>query len=514
MSSTGAPVTRQPPQKRAPLVIRWPAIWALAVAVAVGAVSGVYPLLGLLVGIAIIALVTIRKRPDSVAVLAIAVIYSNAVVILAQRGTVPTTAGALLIAALVVPLGRRVLVDRELPTAPPSMSVAAVFAAVLCASSLTALVPAVAISSAVASLTQGILLYALAAMAVVETWSIGRVADALIIVGAGLGLLSVIQHVTGDYSNTFFGFAGVSDAAVHGSTTAAVDLQPRLNGNIGETNRYGQVLGVLLPLVAARAVSVRPLVIRVLYSIAGALIGGGIVFTYSRGTAVALVAALVTVTAMRWVKVRWLLLAVVAAMVVAVSTPGYADRLSSLTGITGATALEGSNNAADNAVRGRTTEVLSALLAYADHPVLGVGPGVFPLVYPQYAAQVGIRPRLEEREAHNLFAGIAAETGTVGLVTFVLLLLRVLTALAEAARRWAGLDRTRMMMARGFFGAVLVYCYSGMFLHLSYVRYFWLLIGLAAATARLPGAQVRALPGWFPRLGRRSPGLHVPAAGG
>jgi putative inorganic carbon (HCO3(-)) transporter len=320
-----------------------------------------------------------------------------------------------------------------------------------------------------------------------------------------LGALSVVQTLTGDYTNTFYGFAGVSNATVSATGSPGAATQMRLNGNIGETNRYGQVLAVLLPLAAVRMASTSSVLVRVLAGVAALLIGGGIVFTFSRGTAAALVGVLVTLVVMRWVRLRWLVGGLVVGLVVALSTPAYAERLASFTTILGATQQAGSSEAADNAVRGRTTEVLSAVLAFADHPVLGVGPGAFPVVYPHYAAEVGIRPRLEEREAHNLYAGIAAETGLLGLVPFVLLLWRLLSGLSRAAAQWWPEDRARALLARGFFASVLVYAYSGMFLHLSYVRYFWLLMGLAAVAARVPGSGRRPLPGAWSRRGPRAP---------
>jgi putative inorganic carbon (hco3(-)) transporter len=465
----------------------------LGCAIAIGAGAALSPYLGLAAAVVLIGLLVLRWWPDAVAALAIATIYSNAVVIGVQRGTVPSAAAALLIAALAFPILRTAWLDRRVAAPPASLWLVLIFAAVQCLSTLFSFAPDVAQAETITSLSQGILVYVLVAYAVVGTRSLVSVVNAVLFVGAALGALSIVQHLTGDYTNTFYGFAQISNALVPGGSTAGADLQPRLAGNIGETNRYGQVLAVLLPLVAARAATTRSILVRVLTIVAGLLIGGGVVFTYSRGAAVALAATMLTLTAMRWVRARWLVGAVVAVVVVALLTPGYADRLNTLSSVTGATALKGSNNAADNAVRGRTTEVLSAILAFADHPVLGVGPGVFPLVSPRYSEEVGIRPRLQEREAHNLFAGIAAETGVLGIGSFLFLLVRILTSLMAAARQWAALDRGRQVLARGFFAAVLVYIYSGMFLHLSYVRYFWLLLGLAAAAARLPGDETRLL---------------------
>jgi putative inorganic carbon (hco3(-)) transporter len=477
------------PHHRGSPVVRF---LTVVIGVALGMLVAFVPPAGIAIAVLLGLLVLMQRWRDSIPVLTIALIYSNAVVILAQRGTVPTSAGALLLGALAFTVLRDVVQTRSRPVGPPGLPLVLLFGGVQCVSSLLSVAPALSQSEVISSLTQGILLFVLVGYAVVRTRTLMSIVNALLVVGAVLGTLSVIQHLTGDYTNTFYGFAGVSNAVVPGGVSpTGVTQQPRLNGNIGETNRYGQVLAVLLPLAAARIAIARSVLLRLLTVVAAAAIGGGIVFTYSRGTAVAVVATLVTLVVMRWVRLRWLVSGVALVLVVALSTPGYAERLSSVTSILGATQQAGSSKAADNAVRGRTTEVFSALLAFADHPVLGVGPGAFPVVYPQYAAQVGIRPRLEEREAHNLYAGIAAETGVLGLIPFLLLLWRLLTGLARAAREWAPVNRSRALLARGFFASVLIYAYSGMFLHLSNVRYFWLLMGLSAACARLPGVPRR-----------------------
>lgn len=477
---------------------------------ALGALAAVSPPAGVGAALVLGLLLMLRRWHDAVPVLAVALIYSNAVVILAQSGTVPTSAAALLLGALAFSVVRDVVQTRALPPGLPGLPLVLIFAAMQCFSCLFSVAPTVAQAEVYGSLTEGIAVFVLVGYAVVGGRTLMSIVNALLLIGAVLGALSLIQSLTGDYTNTFFGFAGVSNADVGAPGASAAEVQMRLNGNVGETNRYAQVLAVLLPLAAVRFATTRSILVKVLTVVAAALITGGIVFTFSRGAAAALVGVLVTLVVMRWVKLRWLVGGLLVGLLVALSTPAYAERLASFTTILGATEQAGSSEAADNAVRGRATEVISAVLVFADRPVLGVGPGVFPVVSPKYAQEVGIRPRLEERQAHNLYAGIAAETGLLGLVPFLLLFWRLLSGLSRAAAQWWSLDRTQALLARGFFAAVLVYAYSGMFLHLSYVRYFWVLVGLAAAAARLPDSVRRPLPAWWARRWAKPP---APVAG-
>ena len=53
----------------------------------------------------------------------------------------------------------------------------------------------------------------------------------------------------------------------------------------------------------------------------------------------------------------------------------------------------------DGAVLSRATEGIAALLVFADHPLIGVGPGRFPSYYRLYADDIGIRALNADRQS-------------------------------------------------------------------------------------------------------------------
>ncbi|MCB0088436.1 MAG: hypothetical protein KDE54_11030, partial [Caldilineaceae bacterium] len=57
--------------------------------------------------------------------------------------------------------------------------------------------------------------------------------------------------------------------------------------------------------------------------------------------------------------------------------------------------------------------------------------------------------------------------------------------LVKLRRRWQDSQPVIGYTASGFILAITVYMLTAIFLHLSYMRYFWLLMGLAAAAVRL-----------------------------
>ena len=91
--------------------------------------------------------------------------------------------------------------------------------------------------------------------------------------------------------------------------------------------------------------------------------------------------------------------------------------------------------------------------------------------------------RAADRQAHNLYLETLAETGILGFITFMGAVIATFIQLARA--RAAALVRRPDLaaMATGFLLALFAYMATGIFLHLSYARYFWLILALAGATA-------------------------------
>jgi O-antigen ligase len=187
--------------------------------------------------------------------------------------------------------------------------------------------------------------------------------------------------------------------------------------------------------------------------------------------------------ALRYVGWRQVVAVALGAALLLTVFPTYSARLLTIESITGATSTGGELNGADDSIRSRANEMLAAALAFADHPIIGTGPGLFPSYYPRYAAQIGIKVEHSDRQAHNLYLGVAAELGIVGLALFLAIIWVVLRDLVRARRRWLASRPDIANLATGFALAIVAYLASGLFLHLAFERYYWLLIGLAAATA-------------------------------
>jgi len=176
------------------------------------------------------------------------------------------------------------------------------------------------------------------------------------------------------------------------------------------------------------------------------------------------------------------MVAVAALTVLALLIPflpaNYQDRFSSLTAF-------GSQNGIyqDTSLRGRSSEMLTGLAMFAEHPILGVGAANYYNNYQRYAQLVGIEFRATARDPHSLYIQLLAETGILGTVTFLGMLYFLFDALNKACR---AIERSRHLhdwlpWINAIRLALLSYLLTSIFLHNAFFRYFWILVAMALA---------------------------------
>ena len=427
------------------------------------------------------------KHPAVLATLAFVVgFYLNVPVVVAGAVGLPTGNAAAFALLLAVPVVLALVVGRRPLVVTPALALMVAWLVVLVASSIAAAAEGSdGGPSAIATfLTEGLLLYLLVVNAVRSAETMRAVIWGLLIAGGAMGAISVWQEATHAYHQTLLGFAQVNDQAFKvGDTVSGKLLRPRLSGPIGEQNRYAQVLLVLVPLAVSRIRAERHLALRSLAAALGGLILAGVVLSFSRGAAVALVVLAVAMVIVGFIRLRHLLATGLALAVLVVAVvPEYALRVRSLGAADTATAQD---SRADAAIRGRATENLAAFATFRDRPFLGAGPGGFFRRYSQEEAnKLDMRFLGKNRRAHNMYLEIAADTGIVGLVAFLAIVGATLAQLRHVARLWAALGREDLVvLAQAFLLALVAYLASAAFLQLSYQRYFWFLLALANATA-------------------------------
>jgi O-antigen ligase len=331
-----------------------------------------------------------------------------------------------------------------------------------------------------------------------------RTAWVLVLVGALLGTISMYQVLTSSYGFEFGGFGRIKFAHIVGSLH-----EPRIAGPVGDPNFYAQVLVMLVPIALYRLwgeASIR-LKVAAAYALAATILA--LVFTYSRGGALALGVVLV-LGVIQQKKLNHLLLGLlVLAPLIFFIPEQFEGRLSTLDQL-----IPGRSEAtlhSDSSFRQRTLLMRSAWGMFADHPFLGVGAGNYSEHYEEYAAQVGSTVSSYEnfgmpRLPHSLYLQVAAETGVVGLVVFMAIIIATLLKFRSAHRLFKAAGDLRsssivFSLALGFIG----YLTTSLFLHGDYMRYFWLLVALAMAAKHIAQnnhrvAAERGEPETCPRL--------------
>lgn len=485
IADTGRVSTRTSGPSRDQVIIGM-AVLTILGSIAAGIAAADAPLLVVAAASAAFLGVAIILYPDVATLTTIAVLYSNAAVVAVRFHGVPLFLAAFVPLLLVVPLARDLIVRRLPVVAPPTAPWMIVLLFIHIVSALFSADLTRSWDAVVVFIVEGFGLYFLVLNVIRTPSMLRQVTWVLILVGLLISIPSIHQDLTNNYDNLYLGFAQPADATFRtGETTIVGDvLQRRLTGPIGETNRFAQVLLMLVPLGIFRFIDERSAFLRGVAAISTTLITVGVVLTFSRGAAVGLLALVVAVAALRLVRARHLIGIVLALALVLAAFPQYTVRLGTL-GEIGALAGEDVNRGAvGGAVLSRVTETLAAGLVIVDHPLIGVGPDMFNIYYEEYAEDVGLLVRQDAfREAHNLYLGIGAELGIPGLIVFMIVFLVTARMLLRARR--ASIDRRPDLerLATPFLLSLMTYAVTGMFLQLSYARFFWLILAVATAAA-------------------------------
>lgn len=300
----------------------------------------------------------------------------------------------------------------------------------------------------------------------------------------------------------------VLGAIVAGATVAAISaiVAPpppesadfgRATGTVGDANELAAALLVGLAIAVAFAVNRHfsaPL--RALAGIAAALCLTGILVSLSRGGLIGVAAALVIAVAVggRW---RRRVLALCGSL--AALAAGYYAFFASLPAQERVLNVGGGNGT------GRLELWTVALRMIAAHPLNGVGTGQFPISSVHYL----LRPGLFETGAfilstpkvtHNTYLNVVAELGIVGGALFVAILIFCLGCMLLAVKRVreAGDERMEILL-RGLVVGIGGYLVALMFISENTAKLLWILLAL--------GPVLLAISSSRENYGRESVGL-------
>lgn len=444
-----------------------------------------------LVALAIVAVccgLAFLRWPDLTTLAAIGLIYSNLPVVAVRFHGAPAFLPAAALGLFAWPFVYRIVCRQETVRFLSAAPYVLAFAGVQLLGALNARDPDIAFANFISFLLEGAAVYFLVTNLIRTRRQALAVFGVLAACAILMGGFPLLKQVVGDAETTFGGLAQ-TDSEFRAAEDAVVGVvrQQRASGTIGEQNRYAQFMILLAPIGICLFSISRSQAARwfALTATLAALLGFALAF--SRGAAVGLVLAFLIAIWLKMVDRKQIKLVLLGAGLVLLILPQYATRLASLGSLVGAGSQSTAGlGAADGAIRGRLTEMGAALLAFRDRPLVGVGPGMFGQHSQQYGQIIGLRSLGAGRQAHSMPLDIAAEHGILGLLAIVAALTVVLASLLRGRRaaRASG-DTVGAHFSSGIALALILYLTTGLFLHLSYIRYFWLLIALADAVGRI-----------------------------
>lgn len=375
-------------------------------------------------------------------------------------------------------------------------------------------------------LLEGAAIYFLVVNVVRKYATLRRATWALLLAGSLMGGLSVFQHVTHTQDNNYGGlamlgaeldfnpigresahsFSDESNFHPEGATSLTLGAQFRSAGPIGEPNRYAQVLVVLLPLAALRFRRERSRALRWLALVSAALIFGGLILTFSRGAMLTAVFIFGLLVYFRFIRPLPMVVAALSlSLLVLALDPQAALRFVSLGGVKSLLAnrtsgykepTQSQTGIPDTSVVRRYVLNVAAWRVFLDHPILGVGPGHFAEYYSMpYSNRVGLIEQLKKYRGHNLYFETLAETGILGLASFLAIIAAIMHGLWRIWKRLQQEGSELADTAIAFFLCLVAYLISAVFAHLSYQRYFWLLMALSSAAINILGRLEQETPG-------------------
>ncbi|MEO1163855.1 MAG: O-antigen ligase family protein [Chloroflexota bacterium] len=291
-----------------------------------------------------------------------------------------------------------------------------------------------------------------------------------------LSLLTAYQAVTGNYEQEFFGLAQAPFHQIVGEFDSA-----RPTGPVADPNFYAMLLLMVVPIGVYRVYGEKDILLRAIAAIATGLIMLAIILTYSRTAFIMMIAVAGLIALERKYNIYTLGLLAVSAVTIAIPflPSGFMERLATMGQLariaTDPTAIT------EASLRGRTSQVLAALYMVRDYPILGVGYDNYPDYYLEFSAPLGLDNRLEARDTHNLFLESLAETGIIGFGAFMTMLGMIIWLLQKRKQLMEEIGRVDLSMwLSGVQFGLIAYLLTSMALHDDYIRYFRLILALAA----------------------------------
>lgn len=466
------------------------------------------PLVALAAGALAVLSFAVVASPDLATFTVVFILYSNLAVVATRFHGVPKVLAAVFPLLLGVPLIRDLVLRRRRIIVTPALPLLLLFLGVQILGMAFSRDLEVTKTGVLELAFEGLLIYFLITNVVRTPGTLRLAAWALLAAGVLSAVVPCYQQLTDTPHRSYGGLGQMSDAGFRtGEVTSRGEVrQFRLAGPIGEQNRYAQNMLMLLCVGLFVFLGESRRKLRLAALVSTLLVGCGFLLSFSRGAAVAFVIVMMGMVLLRTITLRQLGGLLLLAAIGLAALPQYRARMMTLFDTARIATESGvASEELDSSMKRRLTEMLAAGAVFVDHPLVGVGPGMFKYYSAEYGNRLGLRRITETRRAHSLYLEIAAESGVLGLLSFFSAVLVTLYRLVVSRRRLlrkppgespeAEQERLRLAaLSTGFLLALVAYLASGLFLHMAYIRFFYLMLALGGAAAGIAWTRTAPTP--------------------
>ncbi len=247
----------------------------------------------------------------------------------------------------------------------------------------------------------------------------------------------------------------------------------RITGTSIDPNDYAMHIVIVFPIVIALLLNSRNVFLKVFLMLTAVILILNIAFTYSRGGVAGFFVISFLIIAKGGFSAKFKgAVAIFLLLAIVIGLPfipqKYWNRLESMT------------NLNDPSLTNRFESWNGGLRMMRQHPVKGVGLGVFQYEYSEIAhTEPGYKVKIP-RFAHNSYIQVGAETGILGLVFFIGLIFLSVKSLFSSAKIFQGKDRYDLCNLSRFLAvSIFGYMVCGMFLTQAFLTIFWIIAPLS-----------------------------------
>lgn len=250
------------------------------------------------------------------------------------------------------------------------------------------------------------------------------------------------------------------------------DIKMRIYSTLENPNVLGEYILLVLPVTIGLMWKKKGIFTKIIYGGMAAVMGLALILTFSRGCWIGIIAAagvFVTFAAGK----LWGLALIVLPIIPMILPQSIINRFTSI------------GDMSDSSTSYRVYIWMGTLLLLKDFWLSGIGPGpeAFNQVYPFYSYSAVVAPH-----SHNLFLQIWVESGIVGVLSFLILLVVFVRKLAQSSKfggKHSELSVTMIAIGAALVGFLMQGMFDNCFYNYRVFMIFWSTLALGISAANL-----------------------------